>query len=298
MTAELGLLVPLTHDPFAAGEQEAVEAALTAGHVDGVWVRDLPCVPRDDADVGQAADPFAHLGFLAGRSLPFRTLGTASIILGTRHPVVIARAAAGLQHLTGGRFVLGVGTGGKPAMNRALGVDDRPLHDFVRDWRTLRSVLQRLDTWEPAVVVPTAPGRPPPAVFLATTDLAKWRAIDGDADGWQTFVTTPSHFLETYAEVCAVRGGPTDVAVRLDATVVPSEAAPMTPNVGARGRVACSSGQLTRLVDEWRQLPVRHLLLRLRSPAPLAVLRSLHEVSVATDGSAVTAGRHRTQPSR
>ena len=83
MTAELGLLVPLTCHPFAAGEQEVVEAALTAGPVDGVWVRDLPCIPRDDADAAcQAADPFVHLGFLAGRQLASRTLGTASIILG------------------------------------------------------------------------------------------------------------------------------------------------------------------------------------------------------------------------
>ncbi|HEY6742439.1 MAG TPA: LLM class flavin-dependent oxidoreductase, partial [Lapillicoccus sp.] len=226
MTADLGLLLPLSQDAFAEGEQDAVEAAVTAGLVDGVWVRDLPCVPRDDADKGQAADPFAHLGFVAGRRLPLRTVGTASIILGTRHPIVIARAAAGLQHLTAGRFVLGVGTGGKPAMNRALGVDDRPMRDFARDWRALRSALRRPDYWDPAVVLPAAPDRPPPPMFLATTDLAKWRCIDGDADGWQTFASTPSDFLDRYAQVCAVRGGPTDVAVRLDATVAPSEAAP------------------------------------------------------------------------
>jgi Luciferase-like monooxygenase len=111
-----------------------VEAALTAGHVDGVCVRDLPCVlatTRTPVRRRTRSRPWVSS---PDDSLRFRTLGTASIILGTRHPVVIARAAAGLQHLTGGRFVLGVGTSGKPPMNRALGVNDRPLRDFARDW--------------------------------------------------------------------------------------------------------------------------------------------------------------------
>jgi len=38
-------------------------------------------------------------------------LGTSILVLPTRHPVVLAKEIATLQHLSGGRFVYGVGTG-------------------------------------------------------------------------------------------------------------------------------------------------------------------------------------------
>jgi probable F420-dependent oxidoreductase len=41
-------------------------------------------------------------------------LGTSILVLPTRHPVVLAKEIATLQHLSGGRFVYGVGTGWYP----------------------------------------------------------------------------------------------------------------------------------------------------------------------------------------
>src|SRR3989442_8963272 len=41
-------------------------------------------------------------------------LGTSVLVLPTRQPVVLAKEIATLQHLSGGRFVYGVGTGWYP----------------------------------------------------------------------------------------------------------------------------------------------------------------------------------------
>ena len=41
-------------------------------------------------------------------------LGTSILVLPTRHPVVLAKEIATLQHLSGGRFVYGIGTGWYP----------------------------------------------------------------------------------------------------------------------------------------------------------------------------------------
>jgi probable F420-dependent oxidoreductase len=41
-------------------------------------------------------------------------LGTSVLVLPTRHPVVLAKEIATLQHLSGGRFVYGIGTGWYP----------------------------------------------------------------------------------------------------------------------------------------------------------------------------------------
>ena len=39
------------------------------------------------------------------------TLGTSILVLPTRHPVVLAKEIASLQHLSGGRYAFGVGVG-------------------------------------------------------------------------------------------------------------------------------------------------------------------------------------------
>ena len=137
--------------------------------------------------------------------------------------MVPARAAAGLQHLTCGRFVLGAGTGGKPAMNRALGIAERSIGDLASDWTTVRRTLAAPESCCPDIKFKVPARYRPPQLQLATTDLSKWEAIDGDADGWQTFVTDPASFVDADQRVCAIRGGPISVAVRLDAIVVQTD---------------------------------------------------------------------------
>ena len=55
-------------------------------------------------------EPFTTLSWLAGLTREIR-LGTTVLIVPYRHPLLIARMAANLNDLSGGRLVLGVGTG-------------------------------------------------------------------------------------------------------------------------------------------------------------------------------------------
>ena len=55
-------------------------------------------------------EPLITLGYVA--SITSRiSLGTSILVLPTRQPVVLAKEIATLQHLSGGRFIYGVGTG-------------------------------------------------------------------------------------------------------------------------------------------------------------------------------------------
>ena len=83
--------------------------------LDGIWVN----------DIGRGVDPFAILGLVAGLTERV-TLGTSVLLLPLWHPVSIARGAATIDRISGGRFILGVGVGGdRPAdfaaYNIALG---------------------------------------------------------------------------------------------------------------------------------------------------------------------------------
>ena len=69
-------------------------------------------------------EPFTTLSWLAGLTREIR-LGTTVLIVPYRHPLLIARMAANLNDLSGGRLVLGVGVGWAREEFGALGVPFR-----------------------------------------------------------------------------------------------------------------------------------------------------------------------------
>jgi alkanesulfonate monooxygenase SsuD/methylene tetrahydromethanopterin reductase-like flavin-dependent oxidoreductase (luciferase family) len=69
-------------------------------------------------------EPFTTLSWLAGLTRGIR-LGTTVLIVPYRHPLLIARMAANLNDLSGGRLVLGVGVGWAREEFAALGVPFR-----------------------------------------------------------------------------------------------------------------------------------------------------------------------------
>ena len=69
-------------------------------------------------------EPFTTLSWLAGLTGRIM-LGTTVIVLPYRHPLLIARMAANLNDLSGGRLILGVGVGGFRQEFDALGVPFR-----------------------------------------------------------------------------------------------------------------------------------------------------------------------------
>ena len=83
-------------------------------------------------------EPFTTLAWLAGLTGTIR-LGTTVLIVPYRHPLLIARMAANLNELSGGRLVLGVGVGWAVQEFDALGVPFRQRGKLTDDYlRTIR----------------------------------------------------------------------------------------------------------------------------------------------------------------
>ena len=89
------------------------------------WAADHVVLPTgDDAPIDPRTpivEPLVHLAHVAAVTSRM-TLGTAVIILPQRNPLVLAKQAASLDVLSGGRFVLGVGAGWLAAEMEAVGV--------------------------------------------------------------------------------------------------------------------------------------------------------------------------------
>ena len=119
-----GFVVP-SFGPFIAPEAMAdvVVEAEELGYAD-VWFGDHLAVPGYAAHLTPPdwIEPLAACALALGRTRRLR-VGTDVLVLPYRNPLVLAKEAATLHHLTGGRLVLGVGVGYLRGEFAALGAD-------------------------------------------------------------------------------------------------------------------------------------------------------------------------------
>ncbi|WP_369049371.1 LLM class oxidoreductase [Tenacibaculum sp. UWU-22] len=97
-----------------------------------LWVRDIPFFVPSFGDAGQVYEPFTYLGYLAAHTESI-ALGTASIALPLHHPAHIAKAAASLDQLSGGRFLMGVASGDRPTEYPAMNIDYQKRSQLFRE---------------------------------------------------------------------------------------------------------------------------------------------------------------------
>lgn len=109
-----------------AGPEDLAEIARSADRAgfDYVASCDHVAIPRRLAAAMSTVwyDPVATLAFLAGVTERVRLLSHVAVV-GLRHPLLTAKQYATLDHLSGGRLILGVGAGHVREEFEALGID-------------------------------------------------------------------------------------------------------------------------------------------------------------------------------
>jgi len=207
-----------------AGVEDLVAVARQADAtgLDFVGVCDHVAIP-DNAYAAHMSttwyDTVATLGFLAAHTERVQLL-SAVWIPAYRHPLVTAKAFGTLDHLSGGRVVLGVGAGHLQAEFEALGVD------FHRRGRLLDETLQALRGAyaEPYVSfegetfaylrmgVAPAPVRGELPVWIGGNGPAAWRRVGRLGDGLIPMGNPPDQYPEILATIreAAERAGRSD----------------------------------------------------------------------------------------
>lgn len=87
-----------------------------------VWVPEMHFAP------GVTPSPLLNLAGFAARTKRVR-LATTSVLLPIHHPLRIAHEVAALDHLSGGRVILGLGRGFRPQLFSAFGIDPASKRD-------------------------------------------------------------------------------------------------------------------------------------------------------------------------
>ena len=267
----LGLIAPL--ESFTGDVPSLTDHLDLARHADrldfaALWLRDVPFLVPRQGDAGQVLDPWVHLGQLAATTERL-ALGTASTVLPLRHPAHVAKAAATVDHVSGGRMLLGVATGDRPAEVPAFGLRREELGDRFREtWEYVRAAGagDRLPAARPDMeLLPRPPyGRLPMLMTGRGRQPLEW--IAEHADGWihpgltpDTLAPAVKQWRVLTEELCGGAAKP----VAVGSYLVLHENPHTAPQKAAQG---WSMGRepFLELLEEYERIGVNQLMLNLR----------------------------------
>jgi probable F420-dependent oxidoreductase len=136
------------------------------------------------------------------------------LVLPYRHPLVVAKQYGTLDHLAGGRLVLGVGSGHLKPEFRVLGADyerrgrvtDEYLRAILAAWA---SPVARFDgetvAFRDVMVSPAAVQRPHPPIWVGGNSRAAVRRAARLGDGWIPWELSPADLAAGVADAHALR---------------------------------------------------------------------------------------------
>ncbi|MFD6550874.1 LLM class flavin-dependent oxidoreductase, partial [Streptomyces sp. NPDC058398] len=203
---ELSMSLPYAGNPRAAADEAA---ALESAGLDAVWVAEA-----------YGFDSPTVMGYLAARTERMR-IGSAILNVYSRTPALIAQTAAGLDALTNGRALLGIGASGPQVVegwhgrryDRPLGRTRETIELARRIWR--REVIEHRGITDlplppekggslgrPLKLL-TRPVRESVPVYVAALGPANVRMTAQLADGWLPFLYVPEHAAKVWGRPLA-----------------------------------------------------------------------------------------------
>jgi alkanesulfonate monooxygenase SsuD/methylene tetrahydromethanopterin reductase-like flavin-dependent oxidoreductase (luciferase family) len=269
VSVELGIfVVPSAEDPEATVAQAL--AADEAG-LDFIAVQDHPYQRR-------FFDTWTYLSYVAGRTERVRLL-TDVVNLPLRQPAVLAKSAASLDVLSGGRVELGIGAGSFWEAVEAMGGPRRTPKESVDAleeaiailrafWSGQRSVRFEGEYYRVSGAKPGPPPAHPIGIWVGAYGPRMLRVTGRLGDGWLPSVG--GTYLP-FEDVPAMQGR-IDEAAR-SAGRDPSEIRRAANALGLEGDVTTWPEQLTRLAE----LGFQTLLVALPDEDPAGAMRRLGE---------------------
>jgi probable F420-dependent oxidoreductase len=252
---ELGIILPnYGVNASREGVARVADAAEELGF-DSVWATEHVLVGPEAAGMfGSVLAPLPTLAWLAARTERIG-LGTSIVILPLHNPVHIAKEAATLQELSGGRFRLGVGIGWHEDEFRFLGESfadrSRRADDGIRLikalWSGERSFQGRYWSYEDATFAPLP--EPPPELWVGGSSERALRRAREHGAVWHPTRVGPEDVRrakEVWPEGRVVPrtsgAGPDEIAAQVEAL----------RDAGADGAVVSFGTEPDRVVESMR----------------------------------------------
>jgi len=186
--------------------RSAVQALESLG-VDSLWAPGHIATGRE---VPEVMTGLATLAAVSERA----TVGTSILLAPLYHPVIVAKQAAELDRLTGGRVALGLGVGGEyPAEFRGCQVDPDergPRTDEAID--VMRSLWSggevdnpgKFWPFEGVSIAPRPAQEAGPPIIVAGRKRPAMRRAALRGDGWMPFLYSPARYAESVRLIRAI----------------------------------------------------------------------------------------------
>jgi alkanesulfonate monooxygenase SsuD/methylene tetrahydromethanopterin reductase-like flavin-dependent oxidoreductase (luciferase family) len=229
------------------------------------------------------------------------------IVLGNsyRHPPLLAKMAATLQLLSGGRLILGIGAGWMESEYRAYGYEYPSPAVRIRQLDEAVQVIRRMWTTTPAsfsgehyrvrdAFCNPLPNPPPPLLIGASGERLALRVVARHADWWDYSGVAPEEYARkagVLAEHCeAVGRDPSSILGTWQSQSVAladseAEARALAERTilyrnAPGGALIGTPEQVTARLQEYVEVGVRHFILRFSDfPSPAGALRFAAEVA-------------------
>jgi luciferase-type oxidoreductase len=273
----IGVTVPIEHYPAGAlptMQDQLFRAKLVENlGFKAIWTRDIALHVPEFGDVGQTYDPFTYLGYLAGQTSDI-ALGFSSIALPLHHPLHVAKSAATIDQLSGGRVILGLASGDRPDEYPAMGIDFRSRGEQLREGIAyLRAAQESFPTLEnnhfgslngKVDILPKAFAHKLP-VLVTGHSRQKEEWIAAHSDGWMYYNRNPQmqrHAISTWRKnvaECSPHDKPFMQATYLILNPDP-DFAPQHIQLGFHTGV----NYLNEFLEDLKMIGVNHVALNLR----------------------------------
>lgn len=263
---------PGTAQPYSDILAVARHAAGTGW--DGVWAADhfmpnRPVGERPETPMLEAGTVVAALGASVDRV----TVGTLVYGNTYRHPAVLANMAATADHVSGGRFVLGVGAGWQVNEHQQYGIDLPPVTPLLDRFEEALQVLHGLlrtpvttFTGEyyqltGAVCEPKPVQTPLPIMIGAKGEKRMLRMVARYADQWNTWglpdlIAHKSAVLDDHCD--AVGRDPKTILRTAQALISLDDTRPTNPDVAFYGG---STDAVRATVEQYREIGLGELII-------------------------------------
>jgi probable F420-dependent oxidoreductase len=143
-------------------------------------------------------------------------IGMSVCVLPMRHPLLVAKSAATIDVLSGGRMVLGVGTGWWEEEIEALGVSarergrrtDEQLEIIRAAWRDGRvSWKGDFYAFDEVVCMPRPVQEPGPPIWIGGGGPRTWRRVARLGDGWHGVGSNSATIADGQEQILRARAG-------------------------------------------------------------------------------------------
>jgi len=174
---------------------------------DSLWVWDLILLGVDPHF--PIIDSLSLLTAVAARTNKIK-LGTGILVLPLRNPLVLAKQLSSMDHISGGRLIMGMASGWYKREFDAVGIPfnkrgkimDQNLEIMTRLWQENSVTGEYLDhALRSSVMFPKPIQTPRPPILIGgyVDRVLKRAAVNGD--GWLTYFYTPDGFTKSWDKI-------------------------------------------------------------------------------------------------